>query len=296
VEVEHDENTFRLIRITSIEEDTTCTPPPFSILYFDIRRDFDSNQISQIRARYEEEQDVSFEGEEESILTKFHEYFVNKDPDILIFSRDNYNSAFFYDLITKMNALGFDIGRELSIFRITNKASVKGRGYLESKSSYTDLDLAGLIERARFGFLPLGIAAHYGINRLIDSRNCQTLIWKGFVIQTNHSLVHEPIWTLEEINAKDKAGMIFSPTVGLHENVVVLDYENEYANLIIKNNLSPETISGSSSNHINRMEQGLLPTVLENVLKRRMYFKKLQRSFPANSSEWFWCQGSELMH
>jgi DNA polymerase elongation subunit (family B) len=28
----------------------------------------------------------------------------------------------------------------------------------------------------------------------------------------------------------------------LHENVVVLDYENEYANLIINNNLSPETI------------------------------------------------------
>jgi DNA polymerase elongation subunit (family B) len=37
-------------------------------------------------------------------------------------------------------------------------------------------------------------------------------------------------------------GMIFSPSIGLHENVVVLDYENEYANLIIKNNLSSETI------------------------------------------------------
>jgi hypothetical protein len=96
----------------------------------------------------------------------------------------------------------------------------------------------GLIERARFGFLPLGIAARYGMNRLIDSRNCYTLIHKGFVIPASHHRAFEPIRTLEEIHVKDKAGMIFSPSVGLHENVVVLDYENEYANLIIKNNKS----------------------------------------------------------
>ena len=42
----------------------------------------------------------------------------------------------------------------------------------------------------------------------------------------------EPIRTVEEIVVKDKAGMIFSPRVGLHENVVVLDYENEYACLM----------------------------------------------------------------
>src|SRR5215469_581359 len=40
--------------------------------------------------------------------------------------------------------------------------------------------------------------------------------------------------------AKDKGGMIFSPRVGLHENVAVFDYENEYANLIITHNLSYE--------------------------------------------------------
>jgi hypothetical protein len=195
----------------------------FLFLYFDIRRDLDNNQIRQIRVRYEGEQDVSFEGDEESILTKFHEYFVNKDPDILIFSRDNYNnsSTLFYDLITKMDTLGFDIGRDPSIHRKNNKASgVNGRVYLNKKSFYNDLDIAALIERARFGFLPLGIAARHGINRLIDSRNCYTLIQKGYVIPTSHNRVHEPIRTLEVIHNKDKAGMIFSPSIGLHENVV----------------------------------------------------------------------------
>lgn len=98
--------------------------------------------------------------------------------------------------------------------------------------------------------------------------------------------MHEPIRTVEEINAKDKAGMIFSPFVGLHENVVVLDYENEYANLIIKHNLSPETISP----YVNRKDRGLLLTVLESILKRRIYFKNLQKSFSVNMNEWIWCE------
>ena len=75
--------------------------------------------------------------------------------------------------------------------------------------------------------------------------------------------------------------MIFSPRVGLHENVAVLDYENEYANLILKHNLSYERCTNT---------KGLLPTVLESVLKRRIMFKDLQKSFQVNTREWHWCE------
>src|SRR5262249_35359570 len=140
-------------------------------------------------------------------------------------------------------ALGLDLGRGPSLHSHTNKIiGINGRVYLHNLSFHVDLDLASLIERARFGFLPLSQTARYGINRLIDSRNCCTLIQKGFVIPTRgDNKNHEPIRTMEDINSKDKGGMIFSPRVGLHENVVVLDYENEYANLILKRNLSYET-------------------------------------------------------
>jgi DNA polymerase elongation subunit (family B) len=142
--------------------------------------------------------------------------------------------------------------------------------YLESS-----LDLPALIERARFGFLPLGLAAHYGMNRLIDSRNCYELIQRGFVIPSKGQH-YDSIRTVEEIYAKDKGCMIFSLQVGLHEKVVVLDYENEYANLILRHNLSYET-----ENH----EKGLLPLVLEKVLNKRIFFKNLQKSFLVNSNE-----------
>ncbi|MFY9796953.1 MAG: DNA polymerase domain-containing protein, partial [Candidatus Nitrosopolaris sp.] len=141
------------------------------------------------------------------------------------------------------------------------------------------VDIVGLIEKARFACLPLGLAARCKISRLIDSRNCYELINRGFVISRSDR--QERIRTLEEIFTKDKGGMIFSPRIGLHENVAVLDYENEYGNLILKHNLSYERCSNT---------KGLLPTVLENVLKRRIMFKDLQKSFPVNTQEWLCCE------
>ena len=70
-------------------------------------------------------------------------------------------------------------------------------------------------------FLPLDLAAKYGMNRLIDSRNCFELIQRGFVIPNNRSGHHEEIRTIEELVSSDRGGMIISPQTGLHKNVVV---------------------------------------------------------------------------
>jgi DNA polymerase elongation subunit (family B) len=130
------------------------------------------------------------------------------------------------------------------------------------------------------------------MTRLVDSRNCYELIQRGFVISRSNNN-QERIRTLDEIIAKDKGGMIFSPKIGLHENVVVLDYENEYANLILKHDLSYETVTSTKDGRImqtRKDEPGLLPTVLESVLKRRIFFKNLQEMFVINTNEWLWCE------
>jgi DNA polymerase elongation subunit (family B) len=125
---------------------------------------------------------------------------------------------------------------------------------------------------------------------LIDSRNCYEIIQKGYVIpKTSFSLRHEHIRTLEEIVFRDKGGMIFSPIVGLHENVVVLDYDSEYANLILMHNLSYETVVYPRS-VIQTTDKGLLPTVIEKVLKRRLYFKEIKQKFDISIAEWLWCE------
>jgi DNA polymerase elongation subunit (family B) len=300
VEVQYDRNESRLKKITKIEEDLAAAPPPFSILYFEIHTMSSTNNfghdvndpITEIRDRYQHEPEIFLEGSEDAILQSFCEYIQAKDPDILFSSNQHSRSTTTLDyLFMRMTALGLDLhlGRDKN----TNKTNkIEGRVYLSSKSFRSDLDLVSLIEKAQFAFLPLTLAAQYGISRLIDSRNCYELIQRGFVIPRS---IHnrECIRTLDEIIAKDKGGMIFSPEIGSHENVAVLDYENEYANLILKHNLSYETVTSAEDAKIiqnGKNQPGLLPTVLESVLKRRIFFKNLQKTFVINTTEWVRCE------
>ena len=274
-----------------------ATPPQFPILYFEIQTSspynfgaYDLNDpITEIIARYQQEPDISFGGSEDSILKDFSEYILAKDPDILISL--NQHSRIVEYLFARMSALGLGLGRDKN----TNKTNkIGGRVYLNNKSFHDDLDIVGLIERARFAFLPLSLAVRFGVSRLIDSRNCYELIQRGFVIPHSNNN-NERIRTLDEIIAKDKGGMIFSPRVGLHENVVVLDYENEYANLILKHNLSYETITSSKDGRImlnTNDKAALLPTVLKRVLKGRILFKNLQKTLAINTDEWLWCEAA----
>ena len=200
---------------------------------------------------------------------------VDNDPDILVSREQHYqNIRVLQHLFARTEEVGLDI--QLVRGNTNNNNHIDGRVELDSNS----VDIVGLVEKARFACLPLGLATHCKISRLIDSRNCYELINRGFVISRSDKKQQESIRTVEEIFAKDKGGMIFSPRVGLHENVAVLDYE-KYANLIITHNLSYETTPQNNA---------LLPTVLESVLKRRIMFKNLQKSFPVNTREWLWCE------
>jgi DNA polymerase-2 len=280
VQVEYDNTHLR--SLTKVDEHDDVQPPPFTTLYFEVTTSasiysLDShdvnNPILQITARYQERPEVIFADDgENTILKDFCNYVVTNDPDILTSIEQNYRgTSVLKYLFARIEQLGLDV----ELGRMGKRTSIDGRVYLDSNSFDTIVEL---IERARFGFLTLALAARYRISHLIDSRNCYELVNRGFVISPNDRL--ERIRTIEEIFAYDKGGMIFSPLLGLHENVAVLDYENEYASLIMRHNLSYEGISNDI--------KGLLPTVIESVLNRRVMFKNLQKSFPVNTKEWLW--------
>jgi DNA polymerase elongation subunit (family B) len=154
------------------------------------------------------------------------------DPDILVSSVRHYRStSVLHYLFVRIEDLELDIQLGRGDRNKTNHTA--GGVYLDRNSVDS---IVGLIEKARFACLPIGLTARYSISRLIDSRNCYELVNQGFVTASSINR-QERIRTVEEIFAKGKDGMIFSPRVGLHENVAVLDYENEYTNLILKHNL-----------------------------------------------------------
>jgi DNA polymerase elongation subunit (family B) len=314
VKVEYDDS--RLVRLTKVEDEDGIFLPPFSILRVNVQtvsgKINPEDPASLIKSRYEDVRDpqqnleIYFNSnQEKEILEAFCSYVRDKDPDILIFEGDHYAGRILDYLFARMMKLGLelDIGREKT--KIALLASLKhlgvhwtkGRLAISSKavnrhSSILDrFGFAGLVELCRFGFLPLDLVAKYGMNRLIDSRNCYELIRRGYVIsKKGSSSNHEHIRTIEELVSNDRGGMIISHQTGLHENVVVLDYDNEYANLIVNHNLSYETIIPDEKNRSAEANKGLLPTVVEKFLRRRLYFESISNELHVESKEYLWCQ------
>jgi len=253
------------------------------LLYFDLHTHSgilgSEDAIRLIKVRYREDEIVFDNSEEKVILQQFSDYVQERNPDIIVCMGDYDNGKVLRYLSTRVETVGFD----LQLGSICISSSYR-------KTTYFDqFGFAGIIERARFGFLPLDLAARYSINRLIDSRNCFELIQRGFVIPSRVRDIdnnHEQIRTVEQIVSGDKGGMIISPQIGLHEDVLALDYDSEYANLIVNHNLSYETVGGG----VEAAKKGLLPSIVERFLKRRIHFKKLLKELQKDSTEYAWCE------
>jgi DNA polymerase elongation subunit (family B) len=313
-EIQYDDS--KLVKISKLADEDDIFPPPFSILYVSIHTisgKFNlEDPVTKIKSRYGDATDHSQNVEtvfssdrEEDIISGFCDYVQAKDPDIIIWTADYYANIILDYLFARSMKLGLELqlGREwnntasLKVLKHPGRHWIKGRLSISSRtanrfSSVLDrFGFTGLIELCRFGFITLDLAAKYGMNRLIDSRNCYELIQKGFVIPENKISHHEHIRTIEELVSSDRGGMIISPQTGLHENVMVLDYDNQYANLIVNHNLSNETVlskEGLGNKPVN--EKGLLPMIVEKYLKRRLHFEGLSNEHPRESKEYLWCQ------
>ena len=187
---------------------------------------------------------------------------------------------------TRILSLDLQFGRKKTdIYSVDQRRILErwtqGRLYLTC-SQYTD-GLTRLSELSLFSYLPMRMILQYSIGRLIANRNLYELIGRGHVISDNYNQrTHEHIRTLAEIVDKDKAGMIFSPKVGLHENVAVLDFNDEFANIIVNNNISYE-IGNATTQH--RSQLGILPKIVKELLDRRIHFKRLMKQFGEDSTE-----------
>ncbi len=272
VKVEYDGSS--LLGAVKIDDEDNVNPPPFSMLYFDLHTYSgilaSEDSIRIIKVKYGEDGVVFDNNDEKIILQQFSDYIYDKNPDIIVCMGDYDNGQ----VLRYLLARGVDLNERICISSSYRKTTY-----------FDEFGFAGLIERARFGFLPLDKAAKYSINRLIDSRNCFELIQKDFVIPSRSGGGdHEHIRTVEQIVAGDKGGMVISPQIGLHEDVLALDYDDEYANLIVNHNLSYETVGSGETG------KRLLPTIVERFLKRRLYFKRLLKELPRDSEEYVWCE------
>ncbi len=287
-----------VIKVTSVDDAREIAPPPFRTLIFDVHAKPSSpiqhthaqSPITQINVQYHNQEQRLY-GDEPTVLEKFATIVETVDPDILVCPA---LSQTITHLTTRSQRLQlrFTLGRHLRRVSETTPCVHQMPGRVGvSYRDFHSCGLAGLVERARFSVLPLGIAAQWSANRIIDSRNCFELAQQGYVIPKNEGW-YAYIRRMDNMIDRDRGGIILAPQIGqIHANVAELDFESQYPHLIVSHGLSYETVTPDG---VAATTAPLLTHVTKDTLDRRLWFKRHRQHHPRNSVEWQWCEQRQL--
>ena len=171
-----------------------------------------------------------------------------------------------------------------------------GRIHIDISNSfiYNDSGLEGLYEIARICRMPLHTAARASIGKCLSSLQFYYATKKEILIPWKPTLA-EHFKTYEELLAADRGGFIFEPEIGVHENVAEFDFVSLFPNIMLKKNLSAETIKCSCcpnsrlkvpelGYNICEKKSGIIPTSLKIVLDKRAKYKELNNNSNVASS------------
>jgi DNA polymerase elongation subunit (family B) len=172
--------------------------------------------------------------------------------------------------------------------------ALKGRIHLDKTSSFmfSASGLYGLVEIARLSGIPLQTISRLSPGSAISAMQISQAMQDGLLIKWKKNMP-EGFKSARDLLNADRGGHTFEPYVGVHENVIELDFTSLYPNIIVKKNISPETVlcdccgpdsdSGlplklvpSIGYHICRNKKGLIPRVIEEVIARRIEYKRLR--------------------
>ena len=136
---------------------------------------------------------------------------------------------------------------------------------------------SGLLDMVERSWKPLQEAAWASIGNLLTAIQIREARRQDVLTPWN-SWRHELFKSARQLHEADRGGFIFSPDVGLHEDVHELDFSSLYPNIIVTRNLSPETVRCEC--HAEREDvpglgyaicddQGYLPDVLRPLIEDR---------------------------
>jgi DNA polymerase elongation subunit (family B) len=258
--------------LNGVPLDLRVEPPPFKLLCFELYQDGEILSFLTYADTMHEE--YNFRGEEGETLKSFMDYIEDSDPDLI--SCLESDMKIFLTLCKKHRHPLFGVFHKKR-FHLTS-----GRVYL-SLHIYRRTSLAGVIERIMYTREVPRIGSDYAAGRAIESRQSYEARRKGYLLPKRG--FYQPVMSLQELLCKrDHGGLIFSPNVGLHENVAALDFESMFPHLILKENISYENVKTM------RESEGFLLDFTRDTLERRLFFKHHKKELEEKPEEWFWCE------
>ncbi|MCJ7732825.1 hypothetical protein MUP51_10965, partial [Candidatus Bathyarchaeota archaeon] len=267
-----DEDAGEIRSIEQVPLDLRVEPPPFNVLCFEIYQQ--DEQYSFVTYDEGMREEYSFTGSEKESLTSFMDFINETDPDFISCLEADMKKLLKLCIKHRQPSLG--------IFHQKSFHLEKGRVYL-NLLSYRRMSLAGIVERIQYTREVPRVGSEWAAGRAIESRQCYEARRLGYLLPRRG--FYQPVMSLEELlRERDHGGLIFAPTVGLHENVAALDFESMFPHLILKENISYENI------RTERESEGFLLDFTRDTLERRLYYKHLRKTLEDQPEMWFWCE------
>ena len=244
------------------------------------------------------------EGDDADVIQRLNQLLVRQDPDILLTDwGDSYllpRLMIMADQLRMPLELNRDPHRSIgtrkprsyfSYGRILSHAGARilsGRLHLDRHNSFAlaETGLAGLIEQARIAKVDLQQMARTTTGTGITSMQLETACRDGLLIPYRKQ-EPEAFKSALELLQTDQGGLVFAPIVGYHEQVGELDFSSMYPSIMVRFNISPETVNcrccrdepaarvPEIGHHTCRYRQGLVPRTLAPLLDKRVRYKRL---------------------
>ena len=163
-----------------------------------------------------------------------------------------------------------------------------GRLHVDQKNSffYRESGLEGILFLSRLTKIPVQTVARATPGTAITSMQLDHAVHKGILIPWKKGRP-ETFKTAWDLLVSDKGGLVLQPPIGLWEQVAEIDFVSMYPNIMVRHNISPETMLCSccpeavvpeTGYNICQKRKGLVPETLEPILALRAELKARARA------------------
>ncbi len=302
----------RGVRATEPAEAIDYAPPPLRGSVLEVRlRGHTRGRVAPKEGRVAAIRlgDTTLEGEdEEALLAAFHEELLRQDPDLLF---TDGGDAFDLPWLARRAAAlglpssGFYLGRSPapiaparpartfeSYGRVLHRDAaflLPGRFHLDRGNSFLFGDAAvdGLVDAARLSRLSLQTVVRQSPGTCFTAMEMAHALAEGFHVPFKKNRPEE-FKSARTLVAADRGGVLFLPPVGVFDTVDEFDFASLYPHLMVRHNLSTETLDcrccpespdrapGLGYRSCTR-RVGLIPRTLAPLLARRLAYKARAR-------------------
>ena len=172
---------------------------------------------------------------------------------------------------------------------------LRGRWHIDIKNCMNYSRLIGAIEHTRLSSMPLQEVARRSPGASISAMQTLTALRLGILIPYQRQKA-EIAKTFNEFYRAARGGLILQPPIGIYANIGVMDFSSKMASIMIKYNVSPETVvpidDGRDGFEIPQLKlkilprPGLIPLTLQPMRDKRLALKRYLKSMDKSNPQY----------